>query len=184
LEEAGTLADLLVVAVNSDRSTRAYKGEGRPIVPEAERAELVAALASVDFVVIFDEPDVKALILELKPELQVKGTDYTPDSIPEAEAVRSYGGRVVIAGDPKNHSSTAMIAAKAEQAEGRTPSNELGELKSVLGCPQCRSIAVGLEWDDVKAEVWCRPCELAFPVRKGIPVLLLSEARPHPTSET
>lgn len=117
LEEAGEMADLLVVAVNSDRSTRAYKGPGRPVVPEDERAELVASLGCVDFVVIFDESDVRSLIGELKPELQVKGTDYTPETIPEAEAVRAYGGRVAVAGDPKNHSSTALIEASSRRAE-------------------------------------------------------------------
>lgn len=111
LEKAGTMADLLVVAVNSDRSTRAYKGPDRPLVPELERAELVAALGCVDFVVIFDEPDVRALIAALKPDLQVKGTDYTPDTVPEADAVRAYGGRVAVAGDPKDHSSTTLIQA-------------------------------------------------------------------------
>ncbi|HZH04343.1 MAG TPA: adenylyltransferase/cytidyltransferase family protein [Myxococcaceae bacterium] len=117
LEAARAFADLLVVAVNSDRSTRAYKGPGRPVVPESERAELIAALGCVDFVVIFDEPDVRALIAELRPEVQVKGTDYTPDTVPEADAVRSYGGKVAVAGDPKNHSSTALIEAVGRNKE-------------------------------------------------------------------
>ncbi len=108
LEGAKELADRLVVAVNSDASTRAYKGPGRPHIPEAERAELVAALACTDRVLIFDEPDVRSIIRALKPDVHVKGTDYTPESIPEADEVRAYGGRVAVAGDPKNHSTTEL----------------------------------------------------------------------------
>lgn len=108
LEGARALADVLVVAVNSDRSTRAYKGEGRPIIPEAERAELVAALACTDFVVVFDDADVRRVISVLRPDVHVKGTDYTPDSIPERDAVLAYGGRVAVAGDPKDHSTTEL----------------------------------------------------------------------------
>jgi D-glycero-beta-D-manno-heptose 1-phosphate adenylyltransferase len=103
-------ADLLVVAVNGDASTRANKGPSRPIVPEAERAELVAALACVDHVVLFDTTDVVSVIRLLRPDVQVKGTDYTPDTIPEAEEVRAYGGRVAVAGDPKDHSTTELLA--------------------------------------------------------------------------
>jgi D-glycero-beta-D-manno-heptose 1-phosphate adenylyltransferase len=102
-------ADVLVVAVNSDRSTRAYKGPGRPVVPEAERAEIIAALACVDHVVIFDTRDVVPVIRALRPDVHVKGTDYTPDTIPEAAEVRAYGGRVAVAGDPKNHSTTELM---------------------------------------------------------------------------
>ena len=109
LRAARELADLLVVAVNSDDSVRRYKGAGRPIVPAAERAELIAALEGVDWVLIFDEDTVAQVISVLKPELHVKGTDYTPAGIPEGEVVRSYGGQVVIAGDPKNHSSSALL---------------------------------------------------------------------------
>jgi rfaE bifunctional protein nucleotidyltransferase chain/domain len=109
LEGARALADVLVVAVNSDASTRAYKGEGRPVVPERERAEIVAALGCVDHVVIFGEPTVVTVIRALRPDLQVKGTDYTPDSIPERAEVLAYGGRVAVAGDPKDHSSTELI---------------------------------------------------------------------------
>ena len=112
LEGAKALADRLVVAVNSDASTRALgKGPGRPVVPEAERAEIVAALACVDHVVLFDAPDVVPVIRALRPDVQVKGTDYTPETIPEADEVRSYGGRVAVAGDPKDHSTTAMVEA-------------------------------------------------------------------------
>jgi D-glycero-beta-D-manno-heptose 1-phosphate adenylyltransferase len=103
-------ADLLVVAVNGDASTRANKGPARPIVPEAERAELVAALACVDHVVLFDTTDVVSVIRLLRPDVQVKGTDYTPDTIPEAAEVRAYGGRVAVAGDPKDHSTTELLA--------------------------------------------------------------------------
>lgn len=108
LEGAKALADVLVVAVNTDRSTRANKGPSRPVIPEAERAELVAALACTDFVVLFDEPDVRAIIRALKPDVQVKGTDYTPESIPERDEVLAYGGRVAVAGDPKDHSTTEL----------------------------------------------------------------------------
>ena len=110
LEGARALADVLVVAVNSDASTRAYKGPGRPIVPADERAELLSALSCTDFVVVFDAPDVRAVIRALKPDIHVKGTDYTPESIPERDEVLAYGGRVAVAGDPKNHSTSAAIA--------------------------------------------------------------------------
>ncbi|WP_257461133.1 adenylyltransferase/cytidyltransferase family protein [Archangium lipolyticum] len=118
LEGAKELADYLVVAVNSDASTRAYKGPGRPHIPEGERAEMVAALACTDRVVVFDEPNVRNIIRELKPDVHVKGTDYTPDTIPEADEVRAYGGRVAVAGDPKNHSTTEL--AKRLQSERGT----------------------------------------------------------------
>ncbi|MFB1483900.1 adenylyltransferase/cytidyltransferase family protein [Corallococcus sp. RDP092CA] len=108
LEGAKALADVLVVAVNSDASTRAYKGPGRPHIPEAERAELVAALACTDRVIVFDEPDVRSIIRALKPDVHVKGTDYTPASIPEGDEVRAYGGRTAVAGDPKDHSTTEL----------------------------------------------------------------------------
>jgi D-glycero-beta-D-manno-heptose 1-phosphate adenylyltransferase len=115
LEGAKELADYLVVAVNSDASTRAYKGPGRPHIPEGERAEMVAALACTDRVLIFDEPNVRNIIRTLKPDVHVKGTDYTPDTIPEADEVRAYGGRVAVSGDPKNHSTTEL--ARKLQAE-------------------------------------------------------------------
>jgi len=109
LEGAAAEADLLVVAVNSDLSTRLNKGPGRPVVPEAERAEIVEALACVDRVVLFDSKDVVPVIRALRPDVHVKGTDYTPETIPEAEEVRSYGGRVAVAGDPKDHSTSDLI---------------------------------------------------------------------------
>lgn len=108
LEGAKALADVLVVAVNSDASTRANKGPDRPVIPEAERAELVAALACTDHVLVFGERDVRAIIRTLKPDVHVKGTDYSPDTIPEREEVERYGGRVAVAGDPKNHSTTEL----------------------------------------------------------------------------
>lgn len=109
LEAARQLADRLVVAVNSDASTRAYKGPGRPVIPEAERAELLRALRCTDLVLIFEEPDVRAVIRALKPDVHVKGTDYTPESIPERAEVEAYGGRVAVAGDPKNHSTSETL---------------------------------------------------------------------------
>ena len=109
LQAARALADLLVVAVNSDASTRAYKGPGRPVVSQAERAELIAALACVDHVLVFDEGDVRQILKALKPDVHVKGTDYTEQTIPERDEVVAYGGRVAIAGDPKDHSSTEML---------------------------------------------------------------------------
>lgn len=117
LQGARALADVLVVAVNSDASTRAYKGPGRPIIPEHERAELVAALACTDFVVLFDDPDVRRIIRALKPDVHVKGTDYTPETIPEREEVERYGGRTAVAGDPKDHSTTEL-AHKVRPPQG------------------------------------------------------------------
>lgn len=110
LEGARRLADRLVVAINSDASTRAYKGPGRPVIPEGERAELVAALRCVDAVLLFDEPDVRRVIRTLRPDVHVKGTDYTPETIPERDEVEAYGGRSAVAGDPKNHSTTELVS--------------------------------------------------------------------------
>jgi rfaE bifunctional protein nucleotidyltransferase chain/domain len=118
LQGARALADLLVVAVNSDRSTRANKGPGRPVVPEAERAEIVAGLGCVDRVVVFESRDVIPVIRALRPDVHVKGTDYTPETIPEADEVRAYGGRVAVAGDPKDHSTSELID---KLANGRNP---------------------------------------------------------------
>jgi len=109
LEGARALGDVLVVAVNSDSQVRTLKGEGRPLVPEAERAELIASLAAVDLVTIFDEPTVTELLLALKPDVHAKGTDYTVETVPERDVVRSYGGRVAIVGDPKDHSTSELI---------------------------------------------------------------------------
>jgi rfaE bifunctional protein nucleotidyltransferase chain/domain len=109
LEGAKALGEVLVVAVNSDASTRRNKGPGRPVVPEGERAEIVAALACVDHVVLFGSKTVVPLIRKLRPDWQVKGTDYTPETIPEAAEVRKYGGRVAVAGDPKDHSTSDLL---------------------------------------------------------------------------
>ena len=110
LEGARALADVLVVAVNSDASTRANKGPGRPLITGTERAELVAALACTDAVLLFDEKDVRAILRALRPDVHVKGTDYTPDTIPERDEVLAYGGRVAVAGDPKDHSTTELVS--------------------------------------------------------------------------
>ena len=109
LEGAKALGDVLVVGVNSDDQVRRLKGAGRPVTSEAERAEVVAAIESVDLVTIFREPTVTELLLDLKPDIHAKGTDYTEDTVPEREVVRSYGGRVAIVGDPKGHSTSEMI---------------------------------------------------------------------------
>jgi rfaE bifunctional protein nucleotidyltransferase chain/domain len=109
LRAARALADLLVVALNSDASARANKGDGRPLVPLAERMELVAALAGIDYVTSFDEPSAAALLARLRPEIHVKGTDWTAETVPERDVVEAYGGRVVIAGDPKTHASSDLI---------------------------------------------------------------------------
>jgi len=110
LEGAAAEADLLVVGVNGDGSVRRLKGEGRPVQPAEDRALLVAALRAVDHVVVFEEDDVRRLLLELRPDVHCKGTDYTPDSVPERDVVRSYGGRVAIVGDPKDHDSSRLLA--------------------------------------------------------------------------
>jgi rfaE bifunctional protein nucleotidyltransferase chain/domain len=109
LRAARQIGGRLVVAINSDDSVRSLKGEGRPLMPAGERAEILAALADVDAVVIFPERDVRALIREIHPDVQAKGTDYTADGVPEAETVREYGGRVAIVGDPKDHSASEII---------------------------------------------------------------------------
>ena len=101
--------DVLVVAVNSDVSARALKGYGRPYVPQDERLEILSALESVDYLLLFDELDVSSLLLTLRPDVHAKGTDYTADTVPERETVRSYGGEIVICGDPKEHSSTDLV---------------------------------------------------------------------------
>ena len=108
LAEARRHADLLVVALNTDESARTLKGEGRPFVPLAERMEVVAALAGVDFVTSFGETTAGALIEALRPEVQIKGTDRSPETVPERAQVERYGGRIVICGDPKTHSSTEL----------------------------------------------------------------------------
>jgi rfaE bifunctional protein nucleotidyltransferase chain/domain len=103
-------ADVLVVAVNGDDSVRHLKGEGRPLQPAADRALLVAALRTVDHVLVFEEDDVGRVLVALRPDVHCKGTDYTPESVPERDVVRSYGGRVAIVGDPKRHDTRALLA--------------------------------------------------------------------------
>jgi len=110
LESAAREADVLVVAINDDHSVRQLKGEGRPILPAGDRAELVAALRSVDYVVIFSEPTVGPLLTELHPDVHCKGTDYTIESVPERDIVLGYGGRTAIVGDPKDHSTRELLA--------------------------------------------------------------------------
>lgn len=112
LNGAKALGGKLIVAINADESVRALKGEGRPVMPSEERAEIVAALADVDAVVIFTELDVRALIREIHPDIQAKGTDYTEESVPERDTVVEYGGRVAIVGDPKDHSTSEIIRAR------------------------------------------------------------------------
>jgi D-glycero-beta-D-manno-heptose 1-phosphate adenylyltransferase len=111
LEGAKALADLLLVGINSDHQVAQLKGAGRPIVHDSERAEIVASIEAVDLVTIFDEPTVEELLLALKPDVHAKGTDYTEETVPERDVVRSYGGRVAIVGDPKDHSTSDLIAA-------------------------------------------------------------------------
>jgi D-glycero-beta-D-manno-heptose 1-phosphate adenylyltransferase len=118
LRAAKQLGGRLVVAVNSDDSVRALKGEGRPLVPAEERAEILAALTDVDAVVIFPESDVRAIIREIRPDVQAKGTDYTSETVPERDEVIACGGRVEIVGDPKDHSTTETIRSRL----GRTRS--------------------------------------------------------------
>jgi rfaE bifunctional protein nucleotidyltransferase chain/domain len=110
LEGAKREADRLVVAINSDASIRGLKGPSRPVLPEADRAELVAALRAVDYVVIFSEPTVAPLLELLRPDVHCKGTDYTVDTVPERETVRGYGGRIAIVGDPKDHSTSDLLS--------------------------------------------------------------------------
>ncbi len=109
LEGAKALGDVLIVGINSDEQVTIQKGDGRPFMPEDERAEMIAALRCVDFVTVFPEATVEELLLALKPDFHAKGTDYTEETVPEREIVLSYGGRVAIVGDPKDHSSTQMI---------------------------------------------------------------------------
>lgn len=109
LEAARALGDFLVVGVNSDTQVTALKGDGRPLLPAAGRAEIVASLAAVDLVTVFEEPTVKELLLAIKPDVHAKGTDYTEETVPERDVVRSFGGRVAIVGDPKDHSTSEMI---------------------------------------------------------------------------
>jgi D-glycero-beta-D-manno-heptose 1-phosphate adenylyltransferase len=113
LEGAKAEADVLVVAINNDESVRLLKGEGRPVMNEADRAELIAALRCVDYVVLFPGRTVAELLLRLKPDVHCKGTDYTVESVPERPIVESYGGRTAIVGDPKDHSTRDLLSRLA-----------------------------------------------------------------------
>lgn len=135
LRAAKQLGGKLVVAVNSDASTRALKGEGRPRVPEGERAEVLAALADVDAVTIFDSPDVAGLIRLLRPDIHAKGTDYTAESVPEHDVVIACGGHVAIVGDAKDHSTTDLLKndlLKNDLLKNDLPKNDVPK-NDVLG---------------------------------------------------
>ncbi len=119
LADAAAQAQRLIVAINEDESVRRLKGDGRPIFSAADRAEMVAALESVDYVLIFPDPDVNRLLTLLKPNVHCKGTDYTPDTVPERHTVLAYGGRIAIVGDPKDHSTRDLLARiKSSGAKG------------------------------------------------------------------
>lgn len=109
LTGAKNLGDVLIAALNSDESTRALKGNGRPITPEHERVEIISSLECVDYVTLFSELNVDNILLRLKPDVHAKGSDYTKDTVPEKETVKSYGGTVAITGDPKDHSTKDII---------------------------------------------------------------------------
>lgn len=120
LRDARRHGDVLFVGVNSDAAVARLKGHGRPLMPAAERVELLQALREVDHVVVFDEDTADQLVARLRPDVHAKGTDYTSDSVPEAASVRAAGGRVVIAGDPKHHSTRDLIRVVLERF-GETP---------------------------------------------------------------
>jgi len=119
LRGAKALCGKLIVAINTDDSVRQIKGEGRPLMPATERAEIIAALSDVDAVVIFNEADVRALVREIRPDVQAKGTDYTRENVPERVEVLAYGGRVEIVGDAKDHSTTDFLSRLLSQSAGR-----------------------------------------------------------------
>jgi D-glycero-beta-D-manno-heptose 1-phosphate adenylyltransferase len=118
LQAARREGDLLVVAVNSDTSMRRLKGTGRPILTASDRAELVAALAAVDYVVVFEEPDVRSLLRDLRPDVHAKGTDYTVESVPERDEAARLGIRIAIVGDPKEHSTRGLIERIRDSGHG------------------------------------------------------------------
>ncbi len=119
LAGAAAQGDTLIVAINNDESVRTLKGPGRPILSAADRAELVAALEDVDYVVLFPDPDVHRLLRLLKPDVHCKGTDYTPETVPERETVLAYGGRIAIVGDPKDHSTRDLLARLRSSRDAR-----------------------------------------------------------------
>jgi D-glycero-beta-D-manno-heptose 1-phosphate adenylyltransferase len=110
LAGAAAEGDRLIVAVNDDESVRGLKGAGRPVMPASARAEMVAAIRGVDYVVLFSEPSVDRLLTEIKPDVHCKGTDYTVETVPERDTVRAYGGRIAIVGDPKDHSTRELLS--------------------------------------------------------------------------
>ena len=114
LQGASDLADVTICALNSDESVRGLKGEGRPVLPLDERMEIVSTIECVDYVTSFSEPNVERLLLEFTPDIHAKGTDYTEETVPEVKIVRSYGGRVAITGDPKDHNTTDIIMKISE----------------------------------------------------------------------
>ena len=120
LEAAKAEGDVLVVAVNSDRSIREYKDPNLPVNPEGERVEVLSALTAVDYVIVFDEPRAAEILDALRPDVVAKGTDYTTDNLPERDAIRAYGGRIAIVGDPKDHSTTDLIQRVAGIARARS----------------------------------------------------------------
>jgi rfaE bifunctional protein nucleotidyltransferase chain/domain len=109
LESAKGLGDILILGINSDACVEALKGKGRPLQPQEHRAEIMASLECVDYVIVFDTPTVDGILEELKPDIHAKGTDYTQETVPEGKTVRAYGGQVAIAGDPKDHSTRDLI---------------------------------------------------------------------------
>ncbi len=116
LEAAREAGDVLVVGVNSDRAVRALKGEGRPLLPAEARAELVAALAAVDFVAIFDDLTAEQILRDLRPNVHCKGTDYSPETVPEKDVMKSLNGEVRIVGDDKSHSTRELLAEIAKRS--------------------------------------------------------------------
>jgi len=116
LGAAKRCGDVLVVGLNSDRAVRELKGPGRPVIPEEGRAEIVAALEAVDYVTIFDDLTAAPVLLALRPDVHCKGTDYSPETVPERDVVKSYGGEVRIVGDPKNHSTRALLEEISSRA--------------------------------------------------------------------
>jgi D-glycero-beta-D-manno-heptose 1-phosphate adenylyltransferase len=115
LEAARALGDVLFVGINADAAVARLKGAGRPLMPAAERVEVLAALRAVDHVVVFDEDTADALVAAIRPAIHAKGTDYTPDTVPERDTVRAHGGRVVIVGDPKGHATRDAIQTIVER---------------------------------------------------------------------
>lgn len=126
LQGAREQGDVLVVGINGDASVRALKGPDRPVMPEQDRALLIAGLRSVDLVVVFQERDVSRLLLELKPDVHCKGTDYTEETVPEKDVVRSYGGRVAIVGDPKHHDTREILARLRSKPASRDSAGSAG----------------------------------------------------------